>query len=820
MPIGSLSIGRGLALFAVGAEGALGHMCYVPDTGWSKWSILCPQIRGAPAAFQNADGRIEVFATGPDGRLGHVSESQPGRWSEWQSFGPPVLSDPCVFIDQTGRLQVFAGGDDGRLGRIRQLEPGGLTGWSDWESSGHLTRGRPAAFQNYDGRLEVFAAGIDGRLGHLWEWEAGGAFGWSEWDDFRHLIRGDPAVFRNSDGRLEVFACSSGGRLGHVWQLDPGGSTGWSDWGDFGHTIRGDPAVSQNADGRLEVFACSGEGRLGHVWRDHGGQAAGWSEWGDFGYLISGTPTVFHNAEGRLDVFAVRLDGRLGHVWQQALGTAHAWSDWADLGAGWRLPAVCRASVSDREGVEQLAKIVQRARVGWPVGTSTTLRADVCVVGGGPAGITLSDALTQAGASVLLLESGEWDYAAAAQELNDGDADGPIIKDYRNYLRSGRQRQIQGSALRWGRGLCMPFCQLDFEDRAWVPHSGWPIGPTDLAPFDKLAADTFGFEPFDPPATQGPLVHLTYHYPPNPLLFRALFLQLVTRPNFATELGATVVELRLRNDAVTGVRLVRAGGGELHAEADAVVLATGAIENARLLLMHESRLPSGGSIAGRFFMEHPHALVGSVELPDPTPLHSCLTAGAVREVLALPEDIQRTERLLNASVQLSPQTPMGSSSPVTCELYVRAEQAPNPDSRIVLGEQLDRLGCPRPHLEWRLGQQDWTSIVRTSELVALALEQRYGARTHLFVRPEDPWPSTPAGPNESSHATWGNHHLGTTRMATRPDEGAVDRDCRVHGTTNLYVAGSSVFPTGGCANPTFTIVSLAHRLANHLASGS
>jgi choline dehydrogenase-like flavoprotein len=60
------------------------------------------------------------------------------------------------------------------------------------------------------------------------------------------------------------------------------------------------------------------------------------------------------------------------------------------------------------------------------------------------------------------------------------------------------------------------------------------------------------------------------------------------------------------------------------------------------------------------------------------------------------------------------------------------------------------------------------------------------------------------------------HHLGTTRMAERADEGVVDRDCRVHGLANLHVAGSSVFPTGGWAFPTFTIVALSLRLAAHL----
>jgi choline dehydrogenase-like flavoprotein len=57
-------------------------------------------------------------------------------------------------------------------------------------------------------------------------------------------------------------------------------------------------------------------------------------------------------------------------------------------------------------------------------------------------------------------------------------------------------------------------------------------------------------------------------------------------------------------------------------------------------------------------------------------------------------------------------------------------------------------------------------------------------------------------------------------MADTPDAGVVDRDCLVHGMENLYVAGSSVFPTGGAANPTFMIVALAHRLADHLAQSS
>ena len=60
------------------------------------------------------------------------------------------------------------------------------------------------------------------------------------------------------------------------------------------------------------------------------------------------------------------------------------------------------------------------------------------------------------------------------------------------------------------------------------------------------------------------------------------------------------------------------------------------------------------------------------------------------------------------------------------------------------------------------------------------------------------------------------HHLGTTRMSDSPLNGVVDSNCKVHGMSNLYVAGSSVFPTGGHANPTLTLIALTLRLADHL----
>jgi choline dehydrogenase-like flavoprotein len=300
-----------------------------------------------------------------------------------------------------------------------------------------------------------------------------------------------------------------------------------------------------------------------------------------------------------------------------------------------------------------------------------------------------------------------------------------------------------------------------------------------------------------------------------------MYLYLLAKPPFRSELGATAVELKVRGDRIESVRFALSDGGELSVAADTVVLAAGAIENARLLLLHEDTI-APSAMTGRCFMEHPHVLAGTVKLPDEAAaaLRSCLVPGPPEfDVLALDDATQAAEGLLNASVQLRPRhgvTPRAGH--VECDLYVRTEQAPNPESRVVLGERLDRLGYPQPVLHWRVLRQDWETVVRTAARVASALEESYGAVSRLSIREDEPWPWEPAGPAESGNATWGNHHLGTTRMADDPAQGVVDRDCLLRGTANLYVAGSSVFPTGACANPTFTIVALAHRLVDHLGA--
>jgi choline dehydrogenase-like flavoprotein len=115
---------------------------------------------------------------------------------------------------------------------------------------------------------------------------------------------------------------------------------------------------------------------------------------------------------------------------------------------------------------------------------------------------------------------------------------------------------------------------------------------------------------------------------------------------------------------------------------------------------------------------------------------------------------------------------------------------------------------PRVELDWRPSPSDRYNAVRPAELVGQGFAQLDLGRTRLTVADDEPgWPS-------DLERGW--HHMGTTRMSADPRQGVVDPNCRIHGMSNLFVAGSSVFPTGGSSTPTFTIVALALRLADHL----
>jgi choline dehydrogenase-like flavoprotein len=142
------------------------------------------------------------------------------------------------------------------------------------------------------------------------------------------------------------------------------------------------------------------------------------------------------------------------------------------------------------------------------------------------------------------------------------------------------------------------------------------------------------------------------------------------------------------------------------------------------------------------------------------------------------------------------------------ELVGFFEQAPNRDSRIMLDDKRDALGLRRVRVDWRLTDLDRHTHRALTALTGGRLADACGGRFEAAA-----WTIDDDAPSDV-HGT--AHHMGTTRMAGDPSQGVVDAQGKVHGVANLHVAGSSVFPTGGWAFPTFTLIALSLRLAEQL----
>ena len=485
-----------------------------------------------------------------------------------------------------------------------------------------------------------------------------------------------------------------------------------------------------------------------------------------------------------------------------------------------------------------------------------TFEADLCIIGAGAAGITIAREFANKGQSVILLESGGFEFDEATQALNEGKTIGRFMPAKRHYVSSVQVRYFGGSTNRW-EGWCRPLDAIDFEERSWVPNSGWPFPKSHLEPFYRVANDICQIKPFDydpqkplspsrPPLTIGRndgIVTKTYHLSP-PTRFGEVYRKdVVDARNIRVLLHANVSDI-VTNPNASFVQLLEVQcltGNKLWVRAKAYVLAAGGIQNSRILLYSNKVLKAGlgnqHGVVGRYFFEHLNWVAGSAVVTKPNEsmeLYESATmepklGNATFGALSLAEDLQRRHQLLNTAFILFPKYDIRgmlaaigevsslvdhfggqtrpSRGPHYSMLYTRTEQVPNRDSRITLSGERDALGKPRVVLNWELSDRDTEEIRRSIEFLGRELGRNGFGRVALRVTDYNPWPVRAA-----------SHPMGGTRMHSVAKKGVVDANCRVHGVSNLYLAGSSVFPTGGFSNPTLTLVALALRLAGHLAN--
>jgi choline dehydrogenase-like flavoprotein len=260
------------------------------------------------------------------------------------------------------------------------------------------------------------------------------------------------------------------------------------------------------------------------------------------------------------------------------------------------------------------------------------LKADVAVVGSGPAGLTIARRLQSLGRDVLLLESGTFGYKKTVQALNDGDD----ALGRTNHLRTSRIRAFGGTSFYWG-GWCAPLDPVDFAERAWIKHSGWPISKADLTSYYAAASeicelDKLGFEveqwaelrKQQPLSLNGDEFSTTYFQLSPPTNFGRKYRREVEASRKITAvLNATVTAVRLESNGASckGLSVAGPDGKTIEVQARQYVLACGGIENVRLLLssndVQANGIGNANDLVGRFFMDHPAFFSGAMTPADP-----------------------------------------------------------------------------------------------------------------------------------------------------------------------------------------------------------
>jgi choline dehydrogenase-like flavoprotein len=575
--------------------------------------------------------------------------------------------------------------------------------------------------------------------------------------------------------------------------------------------------------------------------------------------------------------------------------------------------------------VENLAELAANA----------TIDADLVIVGGGPAGLTIAREFIGSPIQVLILESGQLTETPRATDLNTvesigepkGEAEIRRRIEWHGAGSSSWSQQAQpygvrcrvlgGSSHAWA-GKVAAFDSADFAKRDWIPYSGWPFTLESLTPFIDRAAVTLNLGPNCYDSEFWSLLGLkTPPAGPDPQLLRSFFWQIarsrldsgdimrfgpefvtLDAPNVRVLVNATVtaIDTNAEGSAFDGLEVSTMDGVRSRVRAKAAVLAASAIENPRLLLAstktHSRGLGNAHDLVGRFLMDHlgtkvgaykaadcpeigkrfgfysirhqgqahiyMHGMTPSRELQERESLNNCALYmleewapddpwGAIRRLAGRKSDKPMSDMLAVASspgLLLKGVAMRAFESNVLPESFKRsvvnavinqfpnfavrefrtrslphklksiaiegiAEQRPNPDSRITLSDKKDALGMPIARVDWRGDHDARRSLARLGQHL-----QTESIRIDIPAPQLDDWVIEER--HDDGIFIDSAHTAGTTRMSDDPKQGVVDQNCRVHGVAGLYVAGASVFPTSGHANPTLMILALATRLADRI----
>ncbi|MEO7029999.1 MAG: GMC oxidoreductase [Acidobacteriaceae bacterium] len=492
-----------------------------------------------------------------------------------------------------------------------------------------------------------------------------------------------------------------------------------------------------------------------------------------------------------------------------------------------------------------------------------------CVIGGGISGLLLANRLAERGGEVLLLEAGGLELEDRSQSLYGAE----MVGMRHAGTTEGRFRTFGGSSTRWG-GQLLPYTADIFTPPEGSPSLGWPIEEVEVTPFYVELQRTLGVNllPFErtlfcalhrPPVNFSRDIRLRFSkWIPfaKRNLARTFGQTALAHPNITVVTHANVAELLGSGERkIFAARVLDYAGREFCCEAEEFIVTTGTIESARLLLSSPA-VPNPHDQLGRYFHDHISWPAAEFESPQRErllerlgpfvvegTLHTCkleaspelrarekLLAVMAHVVIEEPGDsgMAAIRNLLGGMQRGQVREALGKnlvpmlrgsgdvarlvfhgrfkqrravSKRARVRLNIDLEQPASAENRIRLSDEKDALGLRKAIVDWRIGDRERDTASRFATIVRAELEA-------LDLAPRQ-WEEAPSFADTF-------HAMGGLRMGTDVRESVVDRDLRVHGIENLYVASCAVYPYGGSSNPTFTLMALALRLANLLIKSS
>ncbi len=507
------------------------------------------------------------------------------------------------------------------------------------------------------------------------------------------------------------------------------------------------------------------------------------------------------------------------------------------------------------------------------------LNPTVCIIGTGPAGSAAAINIAKSGYDVLLIEAGDYetdsDFAKTISQIDVSSSSHP---NDRPSLKFGFSRQIGGSSNLWA-GRTALFENIDMQERHWLNDSdSWPFDRSALDPYYIKAVDFLGLPSFegyskreiDLPFSFGEKVDLKcFQWSKKPFNFKALLLETAkqSQSNFSILYNASVQEIILDEcgEKAQCAVVKSLSGRTINIKAPIFILAAGGVETPRILLnsnshpSHQNGLGNNQDVVGRYLSTHPKsnmaALILKKAVPTQHPLfnNEISDKASIRYGLGFNSTAQEGAELLNHYVQLSPLLEHNANKmfemikgtkAVNSELLDRSklirgalpglgllvfetferiagfqkrakkfilraflDQYPHQDNRVYLSEEKDLYGMRKASLHWRFSEQDKKSVLDFFALLDKEVRaQGIGHLEYSKLTEMSDWPMT------EIHS----HFMGTTRMGSDPENSVTNEDAKVHGVHNLYIAGPSLFPTYGFANPFLTIVALSLKLSEHI----